>query len=68
MSIASKLAATIAGLIVGVTGLLVLTLGFATSLGDTDWNFMADTDWNSVPVSTNSAVPCDTDWNSPNPC
>jgi hypothetical protein len=63
MSIVSKFTASIASLIVGIAGLLVLAFGSAALVGDTDWNFMADTDWNSVHVSTKAVTDCD--WNSP---
>jgi hypothetical protein len=54
MSFASKFAASIASLIVGITGFLMLTLGSTSAV--------ADTDWNSV-TGTNSVADCD--WNNP---
>lgn len=68
MSFVSKIAATIASLIVGITGLLVLTLGSANAVADTDWNRpgstvkVTDTDWNGT-GSTNAVSDCD--WNTP---
>jgi hypothetical protein len=59
MSIVSKISATAASLVVGITGVLVLTIG-ATSAS-------AETDWNKAPTgSTNSVAECD--WNKPVPC
>lgn len=61
MSIASRISVTIAILIVGIAGVLVLALG-AIGAGDTDWNFLSGST-DSVTGSTNAVTDCD--WNVP---
>lgn len=61
MTIVSRISATIAVLIVGIAGVLVLVLG-AIGSGDTDWNFLSGST-NSGTVSTNGVTDCD--WNTP---
>lgn len=54
MSITRKIFASTAALVAGITGTLVLTMGSATTVADTDWNRVAEFE-------------CDTDWNTPCP-
>lgn len=54
MTIVSRISATIAILVVGIAGVLLLVLG-AIGAGDTDWNFLSG--------STNVVTDCD--WNTP---
>jgi hypothetical protein len=66
MSFANKFFASIASMVVGIAGLLVLAFGSAAFADETDWHFMAAAHGNTVPVSTDAVAECD--WHSPTPC